>query len=159
MTTTSANRPPATPPQAVLKEFITSLVNHIVRQDATEHSQEFDSAHDAWLHALTSADGAVHAADAQLQQLRRQVAEWHLPIAVAANSPYRLCLRLKELPEPDPDYRPAALRESDWRLWYLLQPHDDHSLLLPVDAAQERKSPDFNPAEFLLDSLTQAGSV
>ena len=93
MTTTSADRPPITPPQAVLKEFISSLVNHIVRQDAKGGTREFDSAHDAWLHALTTSDGAIHAADAQLQQLRRQVAEWHRPIAVAANSPYRLCLQ------------------------------------------------------------------
>ena len=159
MTTTSTDRPPTTPPQAVLKEFIASLVNHIVRQDAKGDTLEFNSAHDAWLHALTMADGAIDAADAQLQQLRRQVAEWHRPIAVAANSPYRLCLRLEEPPEPDGDDLPTALREQDWYLRYLLQPHDDHSLLLDVDAALERESPDFNPAEFLLTSLAQAGSV
>ena len=159
MTSTSADRPPTAPPQAVLKEFIASLVNRMVRQDARGSAREFDSAHDAWLHALTTTDGAVHAADPQLQQLRRQVAEWHRPIAVAANSPYRLCLRLEEPPEPDEDDPPAALRERDWYLRYLLQPHDDHSLLLDVDAALERQSPDFNPAEFLLTSLAQAGSV
>ena len=143
----------------MLKEFIASVVNHIIRQDATEGSAGSDSVHEAWLHALTSADGVVHATAAQLQQLRRQVAEWHRPIAVAANSPYRLCLRLEEPPEPDEDEPPAALREQDWYLRYLLQPHDDHSLLLAVDDAQERQSPDFNPAEFLLTSLAQAGSV
>ncbi len=159
MTTTSMDRPPTTPPQAVLKEFISSIVNHMVRQDAKGGAPEFDSAHDAWLHALTTADGAIHADGAQMQQLRRQVAEWHRPIAVAANSPYRLCLRLEEPPEPDEDDLPAALRERDWYLRYLLQPHDDHSLLLPVDTASERQSPDFNPAEFLIASLAQAGSV
>ena len=159
MTTASVDRPPTTPPQAVLKEFIASLVNHIVRQDATKGSARFDSAHDAWLHALTTADSVVHATTAQLQQLRRQVAEWHRPIAVAANSPYRLCLRLEEPPEPDKDNPPATLPRDDWYLRYLLQPHDDHSLLLPVAAAPERQLPDFNPAEFLLASLAQAGSV
>ena len=113
MTTTSTDRPPTTPPQAVLKEFIASLVNHIVRQDAKGGTLEFASAHDAWLHALTTTDGAIHAAVAQLQQLRRQVAEWHRPIAVAANSPYRLCLRLEEPPEPDEDNPPAALRAQE----------------------------------------------
>ena len=159
MTTTSADRPPTTPPQAILKEFISNLVSHIVRQDATGHSQGSDSAHDAWLHALTMAEGAIDASGAQLQQLRRQVAEWHRPIAVAANSSHRLCLRLEEPPEPDEDDPSAALREQNWYLRYLLQPHDDHSLLLPVDDAQERLSPEFNPAEFLLTSLAQAGSV
>ena len=132
------HRPPTTPPQAVLKAFIAGIVNHIIRLDAAEGSPGSDSVHEAWLHALTSADGVVHATAAQLQQLRRQVAEWHRPIAVAANSPYRLCLRLEEPPEPDQDEPPAALREQDWYLRYLLQPHDDHSLLLAVDDAQER---------------------
>ncbi len=81
------HRQPTTPPQAVLKEFIASIVNHIIRQDAAEGSAGSDSVHEAWLQALTSADGVVHATAAQLQQLRRQVAEWHRPIAVAANSP------------------------------------------------------------------------
>ncbi len=87
------------------------------------------------------------------------MAEWHRPINVAANSPYRLCLRLEEPPEPDEDDPPAALREQDWYLRYLLQPHDDHSLLLPVNDAHEWLSPDFNPTEFLTASLAQAGSV
>ena len=153
MTAVSADRPPATAPQAILKELIAAIVNHTIRQDAAEASARFDSVHEAWLHALTSADGIVHATAAQLQRLRRQVAEWHRPIAVTANSPYRLCLRLEEPPEPDPDDPPAALQGQDWKLRYLLQPHDDHSLLLPIETAQERQSPDFNPAEFLLTSL------
>ena len=159
LTSADDHRAPTIPPQAVLKEFIASIVNHIIRRDAIEGSARSDSVHEAWLHALTSADGVVHATAAQRHQLRRQVAEWHRPITVAANSPYRLCLRLEELPEPDQDGPPAALREQDWYLRYLLQPHDDHSLMLAVGDAQERMSPDFNPAEFLLTSLAQAGSV
>ncbi len=157
--TSADHRQPTTPAQAALKEFIASIVNHIIRQDATEGSAQFDSVHELWLQALISSDGVVHANAAQLQQLRRQVAEWHRPIAVAANSPYRLCLRLEEPPEPDEDEPLAALHQQDWYLRYLLQPHDDHSLLLPLETAQERQSPDFNPAEFLLTSLAQAGSV
>ena len=57
------------------------------------------------------------------------------------------------------DDPPAALREQNWYLRYLLQPHDDHSLLLPANDAQEWLSPDFNPTEFLIASLAQAGSV
>ena len=171
------------PPQAVLKEFIANLVNHIVRQDVdtTGDIPRFDSAHDAWLHALTTLDGIVHATEAQLQQLRRQVAEWHRPIAVAANSPYRLCLRLEEPPKPAPDTddidgldpddidgldepnppEPNPPAQRDWYLRYLLQPHDDHSLLLPVNTAIQRQSQDADAdlAEFLLISLAQAGGV
>ena len=162
--------PPAAPPQNPLREFITSLVNHLVRSN-TVHAEgqpdhmRFDSAHDAWLHSLTSVDPAILASAPQLQQLRRQVSEWHRPIAVAANSPYRLCLRLEEPPESalDEEQAPAALREEDWYLRYLLQPQDDHSLLLPVDAVKERQSDgehlEFSPAEFLLSGLGRAGGV
>ena len=60
------NQPPTTPPQAVLKEFIAGIVNHIIRHDATEGSAGSDSVHEAWLQALTSADGVVHTPAAQL---------------------------------------------------------------------------------------------
>lgn len=100
--------PPTTPPQAVLKAFIASIVNHIIRKEATQGPARPDSVHEAWLQALTAADGVVRATAAQLQQLRRQVAEWHRPISAAANSPYRLCIRLEEPPETDGDEPSAA---------------------------------------------------
>ena len=99
LTGTGATEPPATPAQAVLREFITVQVDHLARAGTdTEHGAqpEFDSAHDAWLSALGQANPAVQGNPAQLQQLRRQVAEWQRPLAIAANSPYRLCLRLEE---------------------------------------------------------------
>ena len=124
---------------------------------------EFDSAHDAWLSALGQANPVVRGNPAQLQQLRRQVAEWQRPLAIAANSPYRLCLRLEEPAEPSPNDEGPAIRQDDWYLRYLLQPHDDQSLLLPAKAVWKNQvngpHPDFNPAEFLLSSLAQAGSV
>ena len=170
LTPLNASREPDTPPQAALKEFITGLMNHIVRQDPDKSAvipprTPFDSAHDAWIHALTKPDRTVHASPARLQHLRRQVGEWQRPIAVAANSPYRICLRLEEPTDSDPDTHdpPAAIRQDDWYLRYFLQPHDDHSLLLPLDAAQEQPNhalqPDFNLNEFLLTTLSQAGSV
>ena len=106
---------------------------------------------------------AVQSDPAQLQQLRRQAAEWQRPLAIAASSPYRLCLRLEEPPEPSPEDEAPAVRQDGWYLRYLLQPHDDQSLLLPAEAVWKNQvngpHPDFNPAEFLLSSLAQAGSV
>ena len=91
------------------------------------------------------------------------MAEWQRPIAIAASSPYRLCLRLEEPPEPGPDEQAQALRQVGWYLRYLLQPHDDHSLLLPAQTVWKNQlngtRPDFNAAEFLLSSLAQAGSA
>ena len=166
LTGTGATEPPATPAQAVLREFITAQVDHLARagRDTKNPAQpQFDSAHDAWLSALGHTNPAVRSNPAQLQQLRRQVAEWQRPLAIAASSPYRLCLRLEEPLEPGPNDETPAIRQDDWYLRYLLQPHDDQSLLLPAEAVWKHQvngpHPDFNPAEFLLSSLAQAGSV
>ena len=166
LTGTEATEPLATPAQAVLREFITAQVDHLARTgtDTENPAQpQFDSAHDAWLSALGQANPAVLGNPARLQQLRRQVAEWQRPLAIAANSPYRLCLRLEEPPEPSPSDEKTIARQDDWYLRYLLQPHDDQSLLLPAEAVWKNQvnglHPDFNPAEFLLRSLAQAGSV
>ena len=166
LTGTGATEPPAIPAQSVLREFITAQVDHLARTgtDTENPAQpQFDSAHDAWLWALGQANPAVLGNPAQLQQLRRQVAEWQRPLAIAANSPYRLCLRLEEPPEPSPSDEKTIARQDDWYLRYLLQPHDDQSLLLPAEAVWKNQvnglHPDFNPAEFLLSSLAQAGSV
>ncbi len=163
MTDASAAQPPAPAASTVLRAFLDGTVDHLVRGALTAdpESGRFDSAHDAWLHALSSADGIVNAPPAQLQQLRQQVAEWHRPIAAASNSPYRLCLRLEEPPEPVEDDGAPAIVQGDWYLRYLLQPHDDHSLLLSAETIWNRRrkdnrNPDFNPREFLLSALAQA---
>ena len=166
LTGAGAAEPPATAAQAVLREFVAVQVDHLARASADTDGRaqpELDSAHDAWLSALSSSDTVIRSSPAQLQQLRRQVAEWQRPLAISANSPYRLCLRLEEPPEASPEDEAAAIRQDDWYLRYLLQPHDDLSLLLPAEAVWKNRvngpHQDFNPAEFLLSSLAQAGSV
>ena len=166
LTKTGATEPPAIAAQAVLREFLAAQADHLARTgtEADGRAQpEFDSAHDAWLWALDHINPVVLGDPAQIQQLRRQVAEWQRPLAITANSPYRLCLRLEEPPQARCEEEPAAIRQDDWYLRYLLQPHHDQSLLLPAEAVWKNqvKSPhqDFNPAEFLLSSLAQAGSV
>ena len=166
LTESGATDQPAIAAQAVLREFLTAQVDHLARAGAESGDRaqpELDSAHDAWLWALDHINPAVLSDTAQLHQLRRQVAEWQRPLAVAANSPYRLCLRLEEPPQDRSEEELAAIRQDDWYVRYLLQPHDDQSLLLPAEAVWKNQvnSPhqDFNPAEFLLSSLAQAGSI
>ena len=162
------SNPPSHAAQTVLHDFVNQQVDAMVRggfEPAGGPREDFDSVHDAWIHALLARDHQmVMSQGAQLQQLRHQVSEWQRPIAVAANSPYRLCLRLEEPAEPDHDDgdTPALVRD-DWYLRYLLQPHDDHSLLLPADKVWKNSlediHPDFNAAEFLLGSLAQASAI
>ena len=166
LTGPETGEPPSTPGQAALREFITVHLDHLVRASAMASrvdQPEIDSAHDAWLQALGNPDPKVRASTAQLQQLRRQFAEWQRPIAVTANSPYRLCLRLEEPRPPGPEEEAQAIRQDDWYLRYLLQPHDDHSLLVAAEDLWKGQvnllHPDFNPVEFLLSSLAQAGSA
>ena len=163
LTVTEATHPPAITAQAVLRGFPTAQVDHLARaRTKSEHRAQprFDSVHDARLWALDHINPTVLSDPAQLQQLRRQVAEWQRPLAIIANSPYRLCLRLEEPPEPDPEDEAPAIRQDGWYLRYLLQPHEDLSLLLPAEAVWKNRvngpHEDFNPAEFLLSSLAQA---
>ena len=160
------NEPPNTPAQTALRDFIAAQVDTLARSSAStgkSSNKTADSAHDAWINALQDDEPTVDAQPAQLQQLRRQVAEWQRPIAVAANSPYRLCIRLEEPMESDPDLKRPARAEEDWYLRYLLQPHHDHSLLVAADSVWNNSlqdvQPDFNAAEFLLGSLSQAAVV
>ena len=166
ITEPGASEPPTLAAQAVLRDFLTAQVDRLARAGSGAAGQaqpEFDSAHDAWLWALGHSNPAVISDLAQLQQVRRQVAEWQRPLAITANSPYRLCLRLEEPPEASPEEEPAAIRQDHWYLRYLLQPHHDLSLLLPAEAAWKNQvnshQQDFNPAEFLLGSLAQAASI
>ena len=166
LTPTGNARPPDTASQTVLKEFIATHLNHLARTGDTptpKIQNQFDSAHDAWLHALTSQDPTLQAKPEQTQQLRRQAAEWHRPISTFANSPYRLCLRLEEPPEPEHGQQEQALNQDEWYLRYLIQPYQDHSLLLPAQAVWKNQlqaaHQDFNPAEFLLASLAHAGTT
>ena len=115
-----------------------------------------------------SKDGAVVGDASDLSQFAAQVREWRRPIAVSASSPFRLCFRLEE-PEDVAGTDGADDKTSNdaWYVRYLLQPHDDPSLLIPVDEAWKsggRKISALtrngsNVREFLLSSLGQASGI
>ena len=110
---------------------------HLPWQPAVARTKlPFDSLHDSWLHALRSIDGVVEGDTADLAQLAVQVREWRRPIAVSASSPLRLCFRLEEPEDTARTEKDGEKASSDaWYVRYLLQPHDDPSLLIPVDEA------------------------
>ena len=156
-----------------------TLTDHLVRTAASDTSPvaavrrrrnrpSFDSAHDSWLHALTSKDGAVVGDAADLSQLAAQVREWRRPIAVSASSPFRLCFRLEEPEDASgTDDRDDKSSDDVWYVRYLLQPHDDPSLLIPVEEAWKAGGQKLaaltrngsNVREFLLSSLGQASGI
>ena len=173
-----AGQPPDQPASTILRTFVAAVTDRLVRNGngaaevtvpkGRREKLAFDSVHDAWLHGLKSVDGAVHGAPEQLGQLRAQVGEWQRPIALTASAPFRVCFRLEEPPEPPGDEPDVAPTERDeWYLRYLLQSHEDRSLLLPASAVwktgsqrvRELERDGFNPREFLLASLGRASGI
>ena len=173
-----AAAPPEKPSTEVLRRFAATLTDHLVRAAASDTSPavarrrrnrpSFDSVHDSWLYALTSKDGALVGDAADLSELAAQVREWRRPIAVSASSPFRLCFRLEE-PEDAAGTDGADDKSSSevWYVRYLLQPHDDPSLLIPTKEAWKARGPKIsaltrngsNVREFLLSSLGQASGI
>ena len=174
----NATAPPEEPSTEVLWRLAATLTDHLVRTETSDTSPaaarrrrnrpSFDSVHDSWLYALMSKDGAVVGDAADLSQLAAQVREWRRPIAVSASSPFRLCFRLEE-----PEDASGTDGEDDkssgdvWYVRYLLQPHDDPSLLIPVKEAWKAGGQKLaaltrngsNVQEFLLSSLGQASGI
>ncbi len=170
--------PPERPAITVLRQIVAMLLDYLVRTALTDqpattarhrrNKPVFDSVHDSWLHALKSKDGAVYGEAGDLLELVGQVRDWRRPIAVSANSPYRLCFRLEE-----PEDTGAATGEDagnsgdQWYVRYLLQTHEDPSLLIPLEGAWQSKGSqlsalgriDANVREFLLTSLGQASGI
>ena len=172
-----AAAPPVRPSTEVLGQFVATLTDHLVRTATSDASPaasrrrnkpSFDSVHDSWLHALRSKDGIVLGDDSEISQLAAQVREWRRPIAISAGSQFRLCFRLEE-----PEDAVGADRSDNetpgdaWYVRYLLQPHDDPSLLIPMEEAWKAKGRKIsalrrngsNVREFLLSSLGQASGI
>ncbi len=174
----SVAAPPEKPAITVLRQIVAVLVDHLVRTaspgppaPATRRRRNkpvFDSVHESWLHALKSMEGIVYGDAPDLSELAAQVLNWRRPIAVSASSPYRLCFRLEEPEGPGITTDEDADNPGDaWYVRYLLQPHEDPSLLIPVEGAWQSGASLFsalqrngaNVPEFRLSSLGQASSI
>ncbi len=143
LTESGAAQAPETPAAEVLSDFLIACVDHLVRSSlddalrrrspSSRRSGRADSLHSAWLDALRSADGRITGSQADLEALGRQIEEWRRPLRAVADASFRLCFRLEE-PAPDDDADQSAA-EAAWNLRYLLQPHSDPSLLIPLERA------------------------
>ncbi|MBI3660646.1 DEAD/DEAH box helicase [Candidatus Acetothermia bacterium] len=173
---------PESPTISLLSEFISMIVDHLVRSSAllslTQPTLErkkkkklaFHSVHDQWLHALRSPDGVMVGDTTELAQLSEQIHEWQRPIALSTATPFRLCFRLEE-PETDGDNekvtKPRRSSRDAWQVRYLLQATDDPSLLIPASETWKAKGPKasilrrdgFNSREYVLSSLGEASRI
>ena len=116
---------------------------------------------EAWLDALTGADGRLQATAEEIAELAERLQPWdHVGIEEAG--PASLVLRLNDPPAPelDPD---AAPDDPRWRLEFLLRSRADPSLLIDAarvwadDGALQRWLE--RPREVLLAELARAQRV
>jgi len=153
------DQPPDTTSLEALDSAVAMLVDELAREAATSTiAARPESAHEAWLHALGTADGLVRWDRDELQRLAAAVREWRRPVAAATDAPFRLCFRLEEPAPPEDGQR------RPWSVRYLLQSRRDPSLLIPAEKAwqgrtAERLLADPTVREHLLASLGQAAGV
>jgi superfamily II DNA or RNA helicase len=93
----------------ILSRFIGQVADHLVRSSLKgkmpPHTEPLfenvgyetaRSIHQRWLEALVGVNPQLEGSPEEFAKLSAQIAEWHRPIAVASDAPYRLCLRLEE---------------------------------------------------------------
>ncbi len=135
--------PPRRPAQAAARAFADAATDCLVRDAAGASNParrrprkppaSFASEHDAWLYALQSGSGSWPDRDGRAAGLNSQIATWKRPLAIAADSPFRLCFRLEEPAEFQLLGGDGLQMPRDgWYLRFLLQPHADPSLLIDL---------------------------
>ena len=132
--------PPDRGPASVLSEFVATVVDFLVRAEPDRIPKPAgETLDDRWLAALTGADARIRADEAAVRGFEARLAQWRRPVALAAGSPVRLCFRLEEPAvsveeAPGDEGGPPAVVSpvGPWMVRYLLQPHDDPSLLVPA---------------------------
>ncbi|MGC8723677.1 MAG: SNF2-related protein [Acidobacteriota bacterium] len=137
----AAPSPPEARPASVLEAFLDGAVDALFRPDAPQESQPRSrlsgrlafsgNHHEAWLNSLKGHDPFLALGLTEGETLREEVARWREPLAAMQSSPVRLCFRLQEPPKGV--HRDAQPGDQEWRVDYLLHPHEDPSLLVPVE--------------------------
>ncbi len=171
--------PPTIPAASLLKRFTANMLDHLIRLTISEDSlfrpkdgkieqPAFESVHDSWLYALQASDSTVVGDQVELAEFADQVRTWHRPIETSEASPLRLCFRLEEPnTAKERSKKQAGSSANRWYVRYLLQAHDDPSLLIPFEDAWSAKECKVsalkrygvNVAEHMLSSLGQAAGL
>ncbi len=155
---------PEVPKGVVLRRLLSFIVNTLVRpfeKAGTPKITEFESIHDAWLHALRESDARVTWKNEQeIEQFACQLNAWRRPIDIHERSPFRFCFQLSE---------PAlkGRKQDRWHVGYQLQLKADPSLILNAGelwnpestASLHAASYASDYTEFMLTALGQASGL
>ena len=179
----SSEGPSAPLSATMLSHFVEGILDHMVRSSkGTAFPGErrvrpagWESLHDQWLYALRRGEGILEGEATELIQFADQVRDWHRPVSVSLASPFRLCFRLEE-PDGGEEKKGKVVRgQGSWYVRFLLQAHEDPSLIIPAEEAWRMEGPGeasrkkkqapllslrgFDAREYLLLSLGQAAGV
>lgn len=184
----------------ILAKFINEIVDQLVRSslsgrmppqveswmESLLEDKKAPNIHQRWIEALVGANPKLDGSLEEFAKLSSQIAEWLRPISVASDAPYRLCLRLEELPPQcslsDPQLgedptldselaesvvshvlsQPSC--ESPFYVRFLLQSLGEPGVLIPVDIVLSPSFEDLpllrggrvSAREYLFRSLGQA---
>lgn len=162
--TNKADLPPKISSITILKEFITMMIDSIIRYGLKEgqfrrRSLPYESIHDQWLDKLLLSSRELKGDEKELSKFLIQVEDWQRPLAISMRAPVRLCFKIEE-----PDGNRSFEEGGKWYVRYLLQSIQDPSLLLSAEDVWEGRSSfikeeGFNLQEYLLLSLGQASRV
>ncbi len=122
--------PEPPPPQRLLTDVVSSLVDGLPRTDAAASSGG-RTPHDRWLAALTTPKGVLEGQSGEWESLAGSVRDWAAPVAVRHDAAYRLCFRLEE---------PLDAETGAWHVRYVLEAADDPSLRLEADRVWDHRS-------------------
>ncbi len=126
----------APPPHALLDAFLKRLLDCALRDWGREHLDKRRKppagVAGTWWQALWAPAGHILAPVKERRALAAFYETWQAwlgQLRGAGEAAFRLCFRL-EPPETDPET--GAVTKPNWTLRYLLQAHDDPSLLVPL---------------------------
>jgi len=124
-------------PAALLESFLGQLVDRAVRDWGAERLDDRrklpKGAAGLWWSALWGPDGAMlvpAALRCDMAALRDAYQAWLAQLRGGDQATFKLCFRLEP---PEVDAETGHVARSHWELAYLLQAHDDPSLLVPLD--------------------------
>ena len=164
-----ADLPPRIPPITILKDFITTMIDSIIRIGFKKghfwrRKFPYESIDDQWLDKLLLSSPVLKGDQKELSKFLIQFKDWQRPLDISMRAPVRLCFRIEE-PDGNRSIREEnKIEEDKWYVRYLLQSIQDPSLLLSAEDIWKESYPsfikkDFNLNEYLLLSLGQASRI
>ena len=159
----------AASPDALLADFLVSVVDRFVRRAASRlrvRPRFIETTGELFVSSLLEAEGTFEESDKTIKALRAGLLSWKAQFDEEHEVPFRIAFRLEPPPSPDPELDQAE-GDDDWELRFFLQALDDESLLVPLARVWEHGGTSWRylerrlerPHEFVLEALGRAATL